>query len=138
MRVESNVAPLEREYLQGKVLVNFNVETETDNEGIIRYVYEQLRFEPWYSEEAIQKEVNKRKEELKVKTITPRQARLKLLELGLLDAIETSITTNRSWQIEWEYANDIQRSNHLVSAIQQLLGKTDAEMDEFFIEASKL
>lgn len=138
MRVESNVAPLEREYLQGKVLVNFNVETETDNEGIIRYVYEQLRFEPWYSEEAIQKEVNKRKEELKVKTITPRQARLKLLELGLLDALETSITTNRSWQIEWEYANDIQRSNHLVSAIQQLLGKTDAEMDEFFIEASKL
>lgn len=138
MKVESNVSPLEREYLQGKVLVNFNVEQTTDVDGNIRYVYEQLRFEPWYSDEAINKEVAKRKEELKVKSITPRQARLKLLEVGLLDELEAIITTNREWQIEWEYATEVKRSSPLVAAVAAQAGMTDEEIDTMFKQASVL
>lgn len=138
MKVESNVMPLEREYLQGKVLVNFNVEKGTDNNGNVRYVYEQLRFEPWCSEEAILKEVLKRKDGLKVKSITPRQARLKLLEVGLLDELETIITTNRAWQIEWEYATEVKRDSPLIDAVAVSVGLTELQIDEMFIEASKL
>ena len=138
MKVESNVNPLEREYLQGKVLVNFNVEQVTDVDGNIRYVYEQLRFEPWYSDEAIDKEVAKRKEELKVKSITPRQARLKLLEVGLLDELEAIITTNRAWQIEWEYATEVKRDSPLIGAVTSQAGLSETDIDQLFIEASKL
>lgn len=138
MKVESNVSPLEREHLQGKVLVNFNVEQTTDVDGNTRYVYEQLRFEPWYSDEAINKEVAKRKEELKVKSITPRQARLKLLEVGLLDELEAIITTNREWQIEWEYATEVKRSSPLVAAVAAQAGMTDEEIDTMFKQASVL
>ena len=77
MKVSSTVYPKSREYLQGKVLVNFNVTSE-EKDGTVMYTYEQLRFEPWYSDETIEKEVDKRKEELKVKSITPRQMRLQL------------------------------------------------------------
>ena len=137
MKVNSNVYPLEREHLQGKVLVNFNVESE-DRDGVTMYTYEQLRFEPWYSEEAILKEVFKRKEEIKVKSITPRQARLKLLEVGLLDELEVIITTNRAWRIEWEYATEVKRDSPLIDAVASQAGLTDDQVDTMFIEASKL
>ena len=137
MKVNSNVYPLEREHLQGKVLVNFNVESE-DRDGVTMYTYEQLRFEPWYSEEDILKEVLKRKEALKVKSITPRQARLKLLEVGLLDELESIITTNRAWQIEWEYATEVKRDSLLIDAVASQAGLTSEQVDEMFIEASKL
>lgn len=138
MRVESNINPLEREHLQGKVLVNFNVEEVTDSDGNIRYVYEQLRFEPWYSEEAIAKEVAKRKEELKVKSITPRQARIALLRAGMLDAVNQAVANNREWAITWEFATEVKRDDPMIAAVQALLGKTDADIDDLFTIGSKL
>ena len=138
MKVESNVSPLEREYLQGKVLVNFNVEQIADAEGNIRYVYEQLRFEPWYSEEAIDKEVAKRKEEIKVKSVTPRQARIELLRAGMLDAVNQAVASNHEWAITWEFATEVRRDDPMIAAVQELLGKTELEIDELFTTASKL
>lgn len=137
MKVSSTVYPESREYLQGKVLVNFNVASE-EKDGTVMYTYEQLRFEPWYSDEAIDKEVAKRKEELKVKSITPRQARLKLLELGLLDSLEVIITTNRAWQIEWDFATEVKRDSPLVDAVATQAGMTDEQLDAMFKEAAKL
>ena len=137
MRVESNVLPADREHLQGKVLVNFNVVQETVNDEV-RYVYEQLRFEPWYSEEAIEKEVNKRKEELKVKSVTPRQARIALLRAGMLDAINAAVASNQEWAITWEFATEVKRDDPMIAAVQELLGKTELEIDQLFIDASKL
>ena len=137
MKVSSTVNPESREYLQGKVLVNFNVTSE-EKDGTVMYTYEQLRFEPWYSDEAIEKEVAKRKEELKVKSITPRQARLKLLEAALLDNLEAVITTNRAWQIEWEYATEVKRDSPLIEAVAVQAGLTSEQVDQMFIEASTL
>jgi hypothetical protein len=71
-------------------------------------------------------------------SITARQARLVLLNKGFLDEVETLVASNRVWQIEWEYASEIERNNALISEMQSQIGLTDAHVDELFIEGSKL
>lgn len=71
-------------------------------------------------------------------SITPRQARLKLLEVGLLDELEAVITTNREWQIEWEYATEVKRDSPLIDAVGTKAGLTGEQIDQMFLEASKL
>jgi hypothetical protein len=71
-------------------------------------------------------------------SITPRQARLKLLEASLLDNLEAVITTNRAWQIEWEYATEVKRDSPLIDAVASEAGLTVEQIDQMFIEASKL
>lgn len=71
-------------------------------------------------------------------SITPRQARLKLLEADLLDNLEGLITTNRAWQIEWEYATEVKRDSPLIDAVASEAGLTVEQIDQMFIEASKL
>lgn len=71
-------------------------------------------------------------------SITPRQARLKLLEADLLDNLEAVITTNRAWQIEWEYATEVKRDSPLIEAVAVQAGLTSVQIDQMFIEASKL
>lgn len=143
MKVESNVTPSTRELLQGKILVNFNVKTESRPEmnGTSRtvYVYEQLRFEPWYSEEAIQKAIDKRKKELRVTSITPRQIRLQLITLGLRQQVEDWVVTQplatRDW---WEFSLSIDRDNQMLIDAATHFGLTSEQLDQLFIEASTL
>ena len=71
-------------------------------------------------------------------SITPRQARLKLLELSLLDELEAVITTNRAWQIEWEYATEVKRDSLLIDAIATQADLTSEQIDSLFVEAAKL
>lgn len=71
-------------------------------------------------------------------SITPRQARLKLLEVNLLDNLEAVITTNRAWQIEWEYATEVERDSPLIDAVASEAWLTSEQIDQMFIEASKL
>lgn len=70
--------------------------------------------------------------------ITMRQTRLYLLSIDLLDTVETIVSQNKAWQIEWEYASEVQRTNQLIVAMQQELELTSAQVDEMFLEASKL
>lgn len=71
-------------------------------------------------------------------SITPRQARLKLLETDLLDNLEAVITTNRAWKIEWEYATEVERDSPLIDAVASQAGLTVEQIDQMFLEASKL
>ena len=71
-------------------------------------------------------------------TITPRQARLILLQYGLLDDIELLIKDNRTVQIWWEYSTDIQRNNEQLLEFAAITGLTDEQLDDMFIKASKL
>ena len=71
-------------------------------------------------------------------SISPRQARLKLLEADLLDNLESVITTNRAWQIEWEYATEVKRDSPLIDAVATQAGLTSDQIDSLFIEAAKL
>ncbi len=138
MRVSSTVYPESREYLQGKVLVNFNVTSE-EKDGTVMYTYEQLRFEPWYSDETIEKEVDKRKEELKVKSITPRQIRLQLNALGLRQQVEDWVATQpvgiKDW---WEFSSSCERNNQILIDAATHFDFTSEQLDKLFMEASKL
>ena len=70
--------------------------------------------------------------------ITMRQTRLYLLSIDLLDTVENIVSQNKAWEIEWEYASEVQRTNQLIVAMQQELELTDVQVDEMFLEASKL
>ncbi|WP_066222527.1 hypothetical protein [Aliarcobacter cryaerophilus] len=89
----------------------------------------------WDIDEILKKEYEK---SLIPKTITLRQARLYLLSIGLLDDLENIIIQNRAYQIEWEYANQIERESPLVKILGQALNLDDTAIDDMFMEASKI
>ena len=70
--------------------------------------------------------------------ITMRQARLQLLEVGLLDDVEALVALDRKSQIEWEYASEVYRQSTLIESVKGALNLTDAQIDNMFVEASKL
>ena len=138
MKVHSMVYPQDREYIRNKVLVNFNVEEITNDEGEVSYRYEQLRLEPYTDDETIELLVAQRKEELKPKVLTPRQARLILLQYELLDNIEELVKTNRDISIWWEYSLDIQRNDERLLEFATIAGISSKQLDLMFLEGSKL
>jgi hypothetical protein len=75
--------------------------------------------------------------------VTNRQARLALLQAGLLDTVNTTISTLGSpdahaIQIEWEYASEIRRDSPLVVGLGGMLGLTEVQISELFELASTL
>lgn len=71
--------------------------------------------------------------------VTMRQARLALLNAGLLDDVEAVIAAaGREAQLEWEYAAVVDRSSPVVATVQQQQALTDAQIDDLFREAAKL
>ena len=75
--------------------------------------------------------------------VTMRQARLALLGAGKLAAVDTAIAalsepTRTAAQIEWEYSNEVQRHNGIVSQLGPALGLTDAQIDALFLGAAAL
>ena len=138
MKVESTVIPSDRGTSKGLILVNFNVEQVTKEDGTVMYHYEQLRFTPPMSDEAIEKAVAKRQEELNVKVITPRQLRLQLLSATLLDEVEALCAVDKAMSIWFEYSLDFQRNHEMIISMGTQLGMSESDMDNFFIEANKL
>jgi len=72
-----------------------------------------------------------------IPTLTMRQARLALLNLGLLADVEAAITTTES-RIWWDYSPSVERSNPLVISVLTVLGKTSTEIDAMFISAAAI
>lgn len=70
--------------------------------------------------------------------ITPLQAKLQLYELDLLDEVDTLVATDRKVQLYWEYALDIKRNHEVLLFMATQLGLTDEQLDDMFIQASKL
>lgn len=73
--------------------------------------------------------------------ITMRQARLVLLQYGLLDKIDTIIASlpgaeGRAAKIEWEYGTVIKRTSPLVLAMSSQAGLTEEQLDQMFILAA--
>ena len=78
-----------------------------------------------------------------VTSITMRQARLGLLQAGLLGAVEAAIVllpepTQSAARIEWEYSNEVQRHNGFVSELAPLIGLSEPALDALFISAATL
>jgi hypothetical protein len=71
-------------------------------------------------------------------SITMRQCRLQLLADGVYETVNSAVASmGQAAGIEWEYAMDVDRTNPLVPSMQQLLGWTDARVDQFYTEAAK-
>jgi hypothetical protein len=78
-------------------------------------------------------------EKLTAITITPRQARLALLQSGHLETVEAMIAEQpRQVQIQWEFANEINRCDLLVCGMLAALGLTSDQIDTLFNLASTL
>ena len=69
--------------------------------------------------------------------ISMRQARLALLQDGLLDDIESAMSTPE-YKIWWEYSTVVERNNYLVKDILAILGKSESDIDAMFLRASQL
>lgn len=68
--------------------------------------------------------------------VTMRQARLALLEQGLLATVDANMASaTEADQIEWEYATYVYRDSALVSNMAASLGLTDTDIDNLFILA---
>lgn len=75
--------------------------------------------------------------------VTMRQARLALLDVGLLANVQTAINSlpepaKTKAQIEWDYSNALQRSNPFVTTLGTALGLDSTALDNLFIQASTL
>lgn len=95
--------------------------------------------EPWTPEEIAADKKSKIP-----RTVSMRQGRLALLAAGLLDNVETTLSelsdesSRKKAQIEWEYAQTIDRDSVWISMLTSALGLTEDQLDELFIAASKL
>lgn len=74
-------------------------------------------------------------------TVTMRQARLALLEAGLLDDVEPALAAlpqgeRRAAEIEWEFAATVERASTLTSQLAAALGLDAAALDELFLKAA--
>ena len=71
--------------------------------------------------------------------ISMAQARLALLDAGLLDAVEHGISSMpRATQIDWEFRHTVERTSPLVATFAAALHLDDAALDALFITGAQL
>ena len=76
-------------------------------------------------------------------SVTMRQARLALRRGGHLSAVQAAIDSlpepeRTDAEIEWEYAQTVERDSMLVSSLKSALSLTESELDELFTLAASL
>lgn len=76
-------------------------------------------------------------------TVTMRQARLALLQSGLLATVNAALDAmvgpeGEAARIEWEYATMVERDSPLVTGLASALGMNDEQMDGLFTLAASL
>lgn len=75
--------------------------------------------------------------------LSMRQARLALLDAGLLNSVQTAINglpspQKERAQIEWDYSNEVQRHNGFVATLGPALGLSEAQIDALFVAGAVL
>lgn len=75
--------------------------------------------------------------------VTMRQARLALVQSGMLTQVNTAVANMPGAQgdaarIEWEFSSTVERHRPLVQALGAALGLTDAQLDDLFRLAATL
>lgn len=73
--------------------------------------------------------------------VTMRQARLALLQAGLLDEVEAALAAlpgdeGRAARIEWDYSSEVWRNKPFVQQLAVSIGLSEAQLDELFITAA--
>jgi hypothetical protein len=78
-------------------------------------------------------------ESQKVKVVSMRQARLALLQAGLLTSVEEAVAAgDEAGKITWEYATEVKRDDPLVTNLSAALDLTEGQLDNLFSLASTL
>jgi hypothetical protein len=73
------------------------------------------------------------------RSVSMRQARVYLSRASLLDLVSAQIAdTSGEAQIVWEYSQEVQRDNPLISNMAAALGWTEEQLDQMFIDAAQL
>jgi hypothetical protein len=68
-----------------------------------------------------------------------RQARLALLEAGLLTQVSAAVqASGEAAIIEWEYAQELRRAHPLTQQLSDALGITEQQLDTLFTRAAQL
>jgi hypothetical protein len=73
--------------------------------------------------------------------VSPYQARVALLQAGLLDTVESLMAntdTPAAARIAWEYATVVQRNSPFIVSLGSLLGLTEQQIDDLFIAAAQI
>jgi len=75
--------------------------------------------------------------------VTMRQARLALLQQGLLAQVNQAVAQmpgvdGDAARIEWEFSSTVERNRPLVQALVVALGLSSADLDELFLLAASL
>ena len=66
-------------------------------------------------------------------SVTMRQARLALFQMGLLDTVTTAIeAAGPAAKIDWEYAATVDKNYPLVVSLKSILGFSDDQVDSLF------
>lgn len=74
-----------------------------------------------------------------VTVVSMRQARLALLNGGLLDAVDVAVAgASQADRITWEFATEVRRDDPLVVSIGGALGLTETDIDNLFAAAKEL
>ena len=79
-----------------------------------------------------------------IPNVTMRQARLALLGAGLLDDVDAAIaaitdpTQRKAAEIEWEYAQTVDRDSSFTQQLAAGLGLTSEQLDALFTQAAAL
>lgn len=79
-----------------------------------------------------------------ITSVTMRQARLALLGAGLLDDVDAAIaaitdpTQRKAAEIEWEYAQTVDRDSSFTQQLAAGLGLTAEQLDVLFTQAAAL
>lgn len=72
-------------------------------------------------------------------SVSMAQARQQLLALGMLDAVNAAIAgMSQAAQIDWQFRSSVDRVFPLTLQMAQLLGWSELDLDNYFIEADKL
>jgi hypothetical protein len=94
--------------------------------------------------EFTQEELDAQAEALRLgKEVTMKQARLALLNAGLLSQVESTIAglpspDKEAVSIQWEYSTTLRRSHSWVLALADALGLTESQLDDLFTTAESL
>ncbi len=71
--------------------------------------------------------------------VTMRQARLALLQSGLLSTVNAAVAgADEATKIAWEFSSEVQRSNPLVATLTAALSLTGEQLDDLFTLAATL
>ena len=73
-------------------------------------------------------------------TLTPRQIRMQLTNSGLRQQVEDIVANSNDYALKdwWEYSLDYKRDNPILIDMATQLELTDEQIDDMFIQASKL